>query len=114
MANINLQVGGSKTTNFIVRDATNNAPLSANFSNLQIANTNPEVASFISDTTASDPESRVKAIATAIGGGTINISVDITYVDPGDGVQRTETKTLTKTFEVTGTPHGASIDIIFP
>lgn len=114
MADINLQIGVSKSKNFTLRDATNNAPISANYSNLQFSNSNPASATFQADSGAPDPESLVKAIPVAVGSGTVAITVDVTYTDPGDGVQRTETKTLTKTFEVTGTPHGANLELVFP
>lgn len=114
MADINLKIGEAKASSFILRDSVNNSLLSATYSNLQFSNSNPSVATFQANSSAPDPESIVKASSLAVGSGTVVITVDVTYTDPGDGVQRTETKTLTKTFEVTGTPHGANLDIVFP
>lgn len=114
MADINLQIGGTKSGSFVIKDAVTNTTLSANYSNLQFSNSNPEFATFQPNSSVSDPESMVKGFPLAVGSGTVVITVDVTYTDPGDGVQRTETKTLSKTFEVTGTPHGANLELVFP
>lgn len=114
MANINLQMGFLKTGSFILKDPTTNQVLTTGYSNLVLNNSNPEVANFQADSTSPDPESKIKATPAAVGSGNLTISVDVTYTDPGDGVQRTETKSMTKTFEVAGTPHGASLELVFP
>lgn len=115
MADINLTVGGgNKSGNFVLKDNINNGAISAAYSTLQFNNSNPEFATFEGNENAPDPESIVKAIPVAIGIGTVVITVHVDYIDPGDNQPKSEDITITKTFEVVGTPHGASLELTFP
>lgn len=115
MADINLQVGGqNKFGSFVNKDNIDNGALPTTYANLTFNNSNPEFATFEPNTNATDPESMVKAIPVAIGSGSVTATVDATYTDPGDNQQRTETKSITRTFEVVGMPHGSHLELIFP
>ena len=115
MSDINLTVGGgNKFGNFVLKDNVNDGAIPATYSNLQFNNSNPEFATFEANANAPDPESMVKAIPVAIGIGTVVITVRVDYIDAGDNQSKSEDKTITKTFEVIGAPHGASLELIFP
>lgn len=115
MADINLQVGGgNKFGSFVLRDDTDNSGISATYSNLQFVNSNPGAAIFEPNTNAPDPESMVKATPISPGTGTVDITVHVDYTDPGDNQPKSENKTITKTFEVVGAPHGTHIELNFP
>lgn len=77
--------------------------------NLVIQNQNPDVAAVTMSTTTS-----VKVAAVAGGTGTATVSCHVVYTDPGDGLQKSEDKTIVVAYTVNYTPpHGAKLALLF-
>lgn len=113
MADINLVVGGpSKFAPLNLVDNVNGSFISATFSNLSVSNDHPELATI--EPNPLSPGNSLKATGISAGTGTAIISVDCSYVDTGDNHSKTETLSVTKTYEVVGVPHGAHLQINFP
>ncbi len=113
MADINLTVGGgAKFATFNLKDNVTGNYITATYSNLVIINSNPEFASAVPN--PSNPESSVKVDDIAAGSGTITFNIHVDYIDAGDNLPKSEDKSITKTFEVVGAPHGANLELIFP
>jgi hypothetical protein len=106
---VSLQVGGvTKASTITVVDSITGSPLSSSISNVVVQNINPEFANvaLLSGTT-------VKAAPVAAGTGTAIVSCNVSYVDPGDGLQKNQTKSVLLSYTVTGTPHGANLTLSF-
>lgn len=113
MADINLTVGGgAKFAPFNLKDNVTGAYIPATYSNLRFSNSNPEFATF--EPNPNSPDSSVKADDVAVGSGTVVITVHVDYIDTGDNQTKSEDKSITKTFEVVGAPHGANLELVFP
>lgn len=113
MADINLVVGAPnpKFATINLLDNITGGLIPAVFSNLSVANDHPEFATI--EPNSSSPNNSVKAIGISPGTGTAVISVDCSYTDSGDNQPKSERMSITKTFEVVGTPHGAHLHIAF-
>lgn len=85
--------------------------LSATVSNIVIENSNPEIATVTVDTSSSLPIIKVTRVSG--GSGTASVTCHISYTDPGDGLQKSEDKTIVISFTVTGAPHGAKLSLTF-
>ncbi len=113
MANVQLVVGSPKTGVFTLIDNKTLLPItSASFSNQAVgANSNPEFATF-----ALDPSNPNSLIGTPIaaGSGTVVITTDASWTDPGDSSSQTSSFSVTKNFTVTPSADGASFDVVFP
>lgn len=108
-ASVSLQVGGNTKFGTInVIDSTTGNFLTATISSIVIQNNNPEIA-----TVSQNNATSVKAVAVSAGTGTAIVSCNISYVDPGDGLQKNQTKSAVVSYTVTGTPHGAGLTLQF-
>jgi len=113
MADINLTVGQEKFASIsLIDDVTNGLITSASFSNISISNSHPQL--ILVEPNSVSPTNSVRAQGVSAGVGSVVISVDCSYTDAGDNQPKTETLSITKTFEVIGTPHGAHLVINFP
>lgn len=113
MANVALVVGSPKTGLFTLIDNKTLLPITGvSFSNQAVgANSNPEFATF-----ALDPANPNNVVGTPIaaGSGTVVITTDASYTDPGDGSAQSGSFSVTKAFTVTPSADGASFDVVFP
>lgn len=112
MADVQLVVGSPKTGIFTLIDNKTLLPITtASFSNQAVgANSNPEFATF-----ALDPSNPNNLIATpvAAGSGTVVITTDASYTDPGDNSSQSGSFSITKKFTVLASQDGVSFDVVF-
>jgi hypothetical protein len=113
MANVNLVIGSPKGGLFTLIDNKTLLPIqNVNFSNQAVgANSNPEFATF-----ALDPNNSNSVIGTGIaaGSGTVEITTDASYTDPGDNSSQSGSFTVTKSFTVLPSADGVTFDVVFP
>jgi hypothetical protein len=109
---VSVQVGGaSKSSAMNVVDMVTGSALTANITNVSIQNSNPETAK-VSVNTANTREIIVSPIAG--GFGTATVSCHVTYVDAGDGLLKSEDKTVVISYTVIyNPPHGAKLSFSF-
>lgn len=96
-----------KSDSIKVIDQVTNNEITASITSVSIQNSNPEVAA-VSYLSRVIKITRVKA-----GSGTASISCRVSYVDPGDGLQKTEDRTIIINYTVIGTPHGIKLSLTF-
>jgi hypothetical protein len=113
MSDITLTLGTPKTGLFTLTDNKTGIVITdAVFSNQAIGtNSAPTIAVFALDT--ANP-SHLIASPLASGTGTIEITTDAKYTDPGDGTVKTGLFTATKLFAVLLLADGATFDVVFP
>lgn len=109
MADITLTIGQNIGFQIKLFDNVTNEELTATLANTSVSNTNPEFAGF---SVSPFFTNIVNGNGISTGSGTITITADVTYTDPGNGQTVTENLSVTKSFEVIGSPHGAHIDIV--
>lgn len=113
MANVALVIGSPKSGAFTLIDNKTLLPIDGvTYSNQAVgANSNPELATF-----ALDPANPNSVVGTpvAAGTGTVVITTDASYTDPGDGSTQSGSFSVTKTFVVTPSADGATFDVVFP
>lgn len=113
MANVALVIGSPKTGLFTLIDNKTLLPIpGVTYSNQALGtNSNPEFATF-----AFDPANPNAVVGTpvAAGSGTVVITTDASYTDPGDGSSQSGSFSVTKAFTVTPSADGASFDVVFP
>jgi hypothetical protein len=119
MANVALVIGSPKTGLFTLIDNKTLLPITGvKYSNQALgANSNPEFATFaLALTDPADPASLNSVIGTpvAAGSGTLVITTDASYTDPGDGSAQSGSFSVTKAFNVVASADGASFDVVFP
>lgn len=119
MANVALVIGSPKTGLFTLIDNKTLLPISGvKYSNQALgANSNPEFATFaLALTDPNDPTSLNSVVGTpvAAGTGTLVITTDAAYTDPGDGSVQSSSFSVTKTFVVQASADGATFDVVFP
>lgn len=108
---LTVQVGaGSKFAPINIVDKVTGNYVSATITNVTVQNNNPELATIIPN--PSDPTS-IKATAVTAGNGTAVVSCHITYVDPGDGLHKSEDKSITITYTVIAAAHGVRMAVTF-
>jgi len=118
MADIVLNLGVSKTGNFVLIDNKTGNPLTGVVFSAQTLGTNsaPQFATFsLVQVDPNDPASfnAVSANPLAAGSGTIVISCHAAYTDPGDNSAQSQDFSVTKNFTVTASPDGVSFDVAF-
>ena len=69
----------------------------------------PEIANI--DTATNAMSIRIARISG--GKGTALLTCHVTYIDPGDGLQKSEDKTIVISYSVTGSPHGVKLSLPF-
>jgi hypothetical protein len=107
---VTAQIGaGSKYATITVLDQTTGTPLSATISNVSVQNNNPEIATV---STTGNPN-QIKVAAVATGSGSATVSCHVVYTDPGDGLQKSENRTIIINYTVIGAPHGAKLSLAF-
>lgn len=105
---VNLQVGaGSKYSAINVKDAVTGNIVSATITNVVVQNNNPEFASVTVNANV------IKATAVSAGSGTAAVSCNVSYVDPGDGQTKNESKTIVISYTVLAAPHGVKLSLVF-
>ena len=107
MADIILTVG--QTNGGVIKlfdDVTNNQ-IAAAFANTSIDNSNPEFANLEVHSSLNS----FNASGVMVGTGSMTVTADVTYTDAGNGQTYTQTKSVTKSFEVIGSPNGSHLDI---
>lgn len=113
MANVALVIGSPKTGAFTLIDNKTLLPIpNVTYSKQAVGtNSNPEFATF-----ALDPSNPNAVIGTpvAAGTGTVVITTDASYNDPGDNSPQSGSFSVTKTFVVTASADGATFDVVFP
>ena len=113
MANVALVIGSPKTGAFTLIDNKTLLPIpNVTYSKQAVGtNSNPEFATF-----ALDPNNPNAVIGTPIaaGTGTVVITTDASYNDPGDNSPQSGSFSVTKTFVVTPSADGATFDVVFP
>lgn len=119
MANVALVIGSPKTGLFTLIDNKTLLPIEGvRYSNQALgANSNPEFATFaLALTDPNDPTSMNSVVGTPVapGTGTLVITTNATYTDPGDGSAQSGSFTVTKTFVVQASADGATFDVVFP
>lgn len=109
---LSLQIGaGSKYAGISVIDqVTGTAITPVTISNVVVQNNNPELATIIQN--PSNP-SGLKATPIAAGSGTALVTCHVVYTDPGDGLQKSEDKSILLSYTVSGTPHGVRLALTF-
>lgn len=106
---VSVQVGaGSKFSAINVLDQITGNYVSATVTSVSVQNNNPEVASVTATTS-----NAVKVTAIAAGSGTAVVSCHLSYVDPGDGLTKSEDKTIVVAFTVIAAPHGVRLSLAF-
>lgn len=107
---VNLQVGaGNKFATITVVDEITGDAIPSTVTNVIVQNNNPELATII--LTASPGV--IKATGLAAGSGAAVVSCNVSYVDPGDGLQKNESKTIVIKYTVIGAPHGVKLSLVF-
>jgi hypothetical protein len=119
MANVALVIGSPKTGLFTLIDNKTLLPITGvKYSNQALgANSNPEFATFaLALTDPNDPTSlnSVAGTPVAAGTGTVVITTDANYTDPGDQSAKSGSFSITKTFVVQLAADGATFDVVFP
>lgn len=109
-ASVTIQVGVSKYSAINVKDAVTGNYLSATITNVSVQNSNPEFATVVLN--PNNPTS-IKITGVAAGSGTAIVSCNISYTDPGDGLLKSEDKTITLSYTVSGVPHGSKLALLF-
>lgn len=110
---VSVQVGGSSKTTYlnILDKVTDSLMATAILSNITIENSNPDYASILPST--SNPR-RLVITPIAGGTGTAIVSCHVTYTDPGDGLQKSEDKTIVIAYTVIyNPPHGVKLSLVF-
>ncbi|MES1222437.1 MAG: hypothetical protein ABUT20_43485 [Bacteroidota bacterium] len=112
MADVKLVVGTPNTGIFALLDnKTLSVITGASFSNQAVgANSNPELADFSLD--PSNP-SQVIGSGKAAGSGSVVITTDASYTDPGDGSSQSGSFSVTKNYTVVASADGVSFDVQF-
>lgn len=108
---VNLQVGAaSKFASIYVSDNVTGSNVQATISNAVVQNNNPEVATVIPNPYNA---TSIKATAVSAGTGTAVVSCNVSYVDPGDGQTKNESKTIVIKYTVIAAPHGVKLSLVF-
>jgi hypothetical protein len=108
---VTVQVGaGSKYASINVVDKVTGNYVSATITNVTVQNNNPEFATVAPN--PSNPNS-IRVTAVAEGNGTALVSCAVSYVDPGDGQTKNESKTIVVSYTVIGAPHGVKLSLTF-
>jgi tartrate dehydratase alpha subunit/fumarate hydratase class I-like protein len=105
---VTVQVGASKYSAINVKDAVTGNYLSATITNVSVQNNTPALA-----TVAPNNSTSIKITGVAAGSGTAIVSCHISYTDPGDGLLKSEDKTITLSYTVVGVPNGAKLALLF-
>jgi hypothetical protein len=108
---VTVQVGSSsKYAAINVIDLVNGNYVNATVTNVSVQNNNPEIA-----TVAPNPTDNrsIRVSPIAAGTGTAVVSCHLSYVDPGDGLTKSEDKTITIAFTVIASPHGVKLSLLF-
>ncbi len=108
MADITLTVGQNIGGAVKLYDNVTNNEINAVFASTSIDNSNPEFATFSVNPSFTNV---INGTGISSGSGTVTITTTVTYTDAGNGVEYTETKTITKTFEVIGSPNGTHLEL---
>lgn len=110
---VSVQVGAQKSGTIYIRDQVTGVFLSGVISNIVIQNYNPTIATVELGSAVNS----VKVNGVAAGSGSAIVSCQVTYTDPGDGLQKTETKSIvvsyTVTNQVASSPHGVKLALAF-
>jgi hypothetical protein len=106
---VSIQVGaGSKFSAINVVDKVTGNYISATITNVTVQNQNPELATV----TINDPTT-VKVTAIKAGTGTAVVSCHLEYTDPGDGLQKSEDKSMVISYTVIAAAHGVGLLLTF-
>jgi hypothetical protein len=106
---ISIQVGGgSKFSAINVVDKVTGNFVAATISNVSVQNLNAELATV----TLSDPTT-VKLTPIKGGNGVAVVNCHLEYVDPGDGLQKSEDRAVVISYTVAAAPHGVSLLLTF-
>jgi hypothetical protein len=106
---ISIQVGGgSKFSAINVVDKVTGNFVSATITNVSVQNLNAELATV----TLSDPTT-VKLTPIKGGNGIAVVNCHLEYVDPGDGLQKSEDKAIVISYTVIAAAHGVSLLLTF-
>lgn len=110
MADVSLVLGTPKSGLYTLIDNKTGLPITGvSFSNQAIgANSNPEFATF-----ALDASNNVVGTPVAAGSGTVVLTTDASYTDPGDGSAQSGSFTVTKNFTVIAGADGVTLDVVF-
>ena len=111
-ATLTLQIGaGSKYAGINVIDQVTGVAITpVTISNVVVQNNNPELATIIQNPSNT---SGLKATPIAAGSGTALVTCHVVYTDPGDGLQKSEDKSILLSYTVSGTPHGVRLALTF-
>jgi transcriptional regulatory protein LevR len=103
----------SKSSVINVVDKVTGSLTSANVTNMAVQNNNPEYATVVPS--PSDTWGKTVLISpVASGSGTAVVSCHVTYVDAGDGLSKSEDKTIVIAYTVVFTPpHGVKLSLSF-
>lgn len=108
---LTVQVGaGSKFAPINIIDQVNGNYVSATITNVSVQNNNPELATVVPNPSN---QTVIKATAIAAGTGTAIVSCHVSYVDPGDGLTKSEDKIMVISYTVIAAPHGVKLSITF-
>lgn len=113
-ATVTVQVGyGQKTATLnLVDSATGSILTGASIVSVAIQNAHPEIISLSSSYNSGVWS--IKADPVGGGSGTALLSCKGTYTDPGDGLQKTESKTIVISYTVIyNPPHGTKLSLVF-
>lgn len=109
--NVTITVGAvSKYATINVVDALNGTAVAATISNVSVQNNNPSIATVGLNTNAANS---IKITAVTAGSGTATVTCHVVYTDSGDGLQKSEDKTIVIAYTVTGSPHGVKLSLPF-
>lgn len=108
---VTVQVGsGSKFSAINVIDKVTGNYVTATITNVSVQNLNPELATV----SPNDPNPIViKVSPIKAGSGTAIVSCQVDYVDPGDGLQKSETKSIVISYTVIAAAHGVRLSLSF-
>lgn len=106
---VSVDVGVFKSSYLGLNDQVTGTNLNATYSNITVSNPTPGIATVAQNGTLSS----IKVTGIAPGTGYATVTCTASYVDPGDGLQKTEQKSIVIAYTVVGTPHGAKLSLTF-